>query len=79
MVEGETVVGLQTLSHLIQLNERYGVLICIGDGCCCAVSPAAISDHLRRKHQVQLELRKQVDRYIEGFPFTYGLWVAASI
>jgi hypothetical protein len=26
---------------------------------------------LRRKHKVQLELRKQVDRYIEGFPFTY--------
>jgi hypothetical protein len=35
------------------------------------VSPVVISDHLRRKHKVQLELRKQVDRYIKGFPFTY--------
>jgi hypothetical protein len=35
------------------------------------VSLATISDHLRRKHKVQLELRKQVDRYIEGFLFTY--------
>ena len=60
-----------TLSHLIQLNERYGVLICMRDRCRCAVSLAAIADHLRRKHQVQLELRKQVERYIERFPFIY--------
>jgi hypothetical protein len=61
----------QTLSHLIQLNERYGVLIYLSNGCRYAVSPAAISDHLRRKHKVQLELRKQVDHYIKGFLFTY--------
>jgi Orsellinic acid/F9775 biosynthesis cluster protein D len=61
----------QTLSHLIQLNERYGVLICLSDRCRCAVSLVVISDHLRRKHKVQLELRKQVDRYIKGFLFTY--------
>ena len=48
------------------------MLICLGDGCRCAVSPAAIADHLRRKHKVQLELRKQVERYIEGFPFIYN-------
>jgi hypothetical protein len=47
------------------------MLICLSDGCRCAVSPVVISDHLRRKHKVQLEFRKQVDRYIEGFPFTY--------
>jgi hypothetical protein len=47
------------------------VLICIGNGCRCAVSPASISSHLRRKHHVRIELRKQVDRYIEGFPFQY--------
>jgi hypothetical protein len=35
------------------------------------MSLVVISDYLRRKHKVQLELRKQVDRYIEGFPFTY--------
>lgn len=61
----------QSLAHLILLNVEYGVLICIGNGCRCAVSPASISRHLRRKHHVRIELRKQVDRYIEGFPFQY--------
>jgi hypothetical protein len=52
----------QILSHLIQPNERYDVSICMGDGCRCAVSPVAMSDYLRRKYKVQLELRKQVDQ-----------------
>jgi hypothetical protein len=62
----------QALCHLIQLNPRYKVLICLNERCRCAVSPVAISGHLRRKHQVAIELRKQVDRYVEGFPFQYG-------
>src|ERR1700710_2526167 len=61
----------ETLSHLIQLNVDYGVLICLGHGYQCAVSPASISRHLRRKHKTQLELRQQVDRYIERCPFEY--------
>jgi hypothetical protein len=61
----------QTLSHLIALNERYSVLLCLNEKCRCAVRPAAVSDHLRMQHQVQLELRKQVDRYIEGFSHQY--------
>jgi hypothetical protein len=55
----------------MQLNVEYGVLICIGNGCQCAVGPASFSDHLRRKHKTPLELREQVDRYIDGFPFKY--------
>ena len=47
------------------------MLICIGNGCCCAVSPASISEHLRRKHHTTRELRQQVDRYIQEFPFEY--------
>lgn len=47
------------------------MLLCLNEKCRCAVSPGGISDHLRRQHQVQLELRKQVDRYIEGFPYQY--------
>jgi hypothetical protein len=61
----------QALCHLIQLNPSYKVLICLGERCRCAVSPGAVSDHLRRKHQVPTDLRKQVDRYIEKFPFPY--------
>src|ERR1700692_3452125 len=61
----------QTLSHLIASNERYGVLLCLHAKCYCAVRPAAMSDHLRRQHQVRLELRKQVDQYVKGFPHQY--------
>lgn len=61
-----------TLTHLIKLNIEYGVLICMGHGCRCAVSPASISRHLRRKHHTTIELRRQVDRYIEAFPFEYN-------
>lgn len=61
----------QSLSHLIQLNVEYSVLICMGNGCRCAVSPASISRHLRSKHHVPIELRKQVDRYVQGFPVNY--------
>src|SRR5436305_1868960 len=61
----------KSLTHLMQLNAEYRVLICIGNGCRCAVSPASFSEHLRKKHQTKLELRKQVDRYIEAFPFKY--------
>jgi hypothetical protein len=60
------------LSHLIKLNVEYGVLIYIGNSYRCTVSPASISDHLRRKHHIQLEFHRQVDRYIEGFPFQYN-------
>ena len=61
----------QSLAHLIQLNVEYNVLICMGNGCRCAVSPASISSHLRRNHHVTIELRRQVDRYIVDFPVQY--------
>lgn len=61
----------QTLSHLIALNEHYGMLLCVHAKCPCAVRPAAVFDYLRRQYQVRVELRKQVDRHIEGFPHQY--------
>ena len=59
-----------SLNHLIELNASYGVLICMSQ-CRRAVSPAGISAHLRRKHATPVELRRQVDRYVEEFPFRY--------
>ena len=32
----------------------------------------AISRHLRDRHKTPIELRKQVERYIHGFPFAYN-------
>ncbi len=62
----------ESLSHLIAINVDFEVIICLGHGCQCAVSPAAISNHMRRKHKTQLELRKQVDRYINQCLFEYN-------
>jgi hypothetical protein len=47
------------------------VLLCLNEKCRCAVSPAAISDYLRKQYQVQLELRKQVNQYIKKFSHYY--------
>jgi hypothetical protein len=61
----------QALSHLVALNVEYGVLICIGNGCKCALKPSAIPRHLAIKHKTAIGLRKQVDQYVAAFPFEY--------
>ena len=54
------------------MNTQFGILICIGNGCQYALKPAAIYRHLEIKHKTPIALRKQVDQYIKGFPFTYN-------
>ena len=61
----------QALSQLVALNVEYGVLICIGRGCQCALKPTAISRHLDIKHKTPIALRKQVEQYVAAFPFRY--------
>ena len=57
------------LGHLIDVNKAYRVLICIR--CRQAVRPSALDQHLRRAHKVARNVRKQVAKYIEGFPWDY--------
>jgi hypothetical protein len=59
----------EALDHIVALNVEFGVLICLQ--CKYAVSPTAISRHLSDKHKTPIELRKQLDEYIRGFPFQY--------
>jgi superfamily II DNA helicase RecQ len=61
----------QVLEHLIQLNVDFQVLVCLGEECRCAVSPRAIVRHFNDQHQIPIELRKQVERYIQLFPGSY--------
>jgi hypothetical protein len=58
-----------SLSHLIAVNARYKVLICLGNGCRCAIVPTGAARHLRDKHHEPIELRKQVERYLEQCQF----------
>jgi hypothetical protein len=59
------------LSQLVALNVEYSVLICISGKCKHALKPTAISRHLRDKHRTAIELQKQVDQYVQEFPFAY--------
>jgi len=62
----------EVLEHLIALNVEFQVLVCTSPECQYAVSPVAISGHLFRKHQVKIELRKQVEQYVQLFPHLYN-------
>ena len=55
------------LQPWIALNLEFGVLLCIRSGCNYAATPGYISRHLHEKHQANIQVRKQVDQYIQQF------------
>ena len=59
----------EVLDYIVILNVKFGVLICLQYK--YVVSPTAISRHLSDKYKTLIELRKQLDEYIRGFPFQY--------
>jgi Orsellinic acid/F9775 biosynthesis cluster protein D len=59
----------KALAHLVGLNVEFGVLVCMQ--CKYVVAPTAISRHLKDKHKAPIELRKQLDEYVQEFPFQY--------
>lgn len=59
----------EALAHLVALNAEFNVLICTQ--CKYAVASNAISRHLGDRHKVPIKLRKQLDKYIQAFPFPY--------
>jgi hypothetical protein len=61
----------QALGHLVVLNIEYGVLICIDSKCKRALAPSAISRHLGDRHKTPIEARRQLEQYVEQFPFAY--------
>ena len=59
------------LTHLVQLNIAYRVLICPHNECCKAVQPRAFSEHLRVQHQTPLRDRERVQEYVSIFGWDY--------
>ena len=57
------------LVHLIALNPVYNVLIC--KKCQYVLMPLAMSRHLHDQHQTPIELRRQVNQYIDMFQLPY--------
>ena len=60
------------LEQWLTLNIDFQVLICYSAGCHQALSPGAISRHLRDKHQVKVEIQKQLDHYIKQWQWPYN-------
>lgn len=51
------------------LNVAHGILICVASPSCrCAQKPSALARHLGDKHKVAIELRRQVEQYVQAFP-----------
>ena len=61
----------EVLDHLVELNVDFQVLICLGDECRCAVSPGAIVRHMFLQHKTPIDLRRQLDQYIQEFLGSY--------
>jgi len=61
----------EALRQWIAINAEYHVLVCHITGCQQALSPRAISRHLRDKHQVKSGLYKQADQYIKQWQWQY--------
>ena len=53
------------------LNLEHHVIICYRVGCQHAISPRMVSRHLRDKHQVQIDIRKQIQLYLEQWQWLY--------
>jgi hypothetical protein len=62
----------QALSYLIYLNVEFGVLVCLGSGCCKAVSAKDLVEHLYKYHNKKPQVRKQVKEYVKAFLHEYN-------
>lgn len=61
----------KALSQLVVLNAEYKILICISNGCCCALKPTTLSRHLSIQHKTPIALQRQLEQYIAVFPCMY--------
>jgi hypothetical protein len=60
------------LAQLIAVNIEYKVLLYLGRGCCKAICPSRILDHIcKYRHTTIKENRKQMQEYRRGFPSNY--------
>ena len=55
----------ESLAHLVYLNLEFGVLLCLENSCCVAISPKGIVVHMQRYHYIEPKLRKELQEYID--------------
>jgi hypothetical protein len=61
----------ESLKPWLILNNDYKVLVCYSASCRQAISPGAVSRHLRDKHQAKRELQKLAEEYIVQWQWPY--------
>src|SRR5277367_5206510 len=61
----------EALRPWLVLNVEFYAIICSSASCRQALSPSATSCHLRDKHQVKIEHRKQLDEYLKQWQWQY--------
>lgn len=61
----------QALRPWLSINVEFHVIICTHHSCRQAIAPHTVKRHLRDKHQVGIEIRKQLDHFIEQWQWPY--------
>ena len=61
----------EALRPWLTLNSAFHVIACHVTGCQQALSPDGISNHLSRKHQVNLKSRQQLTEYLKQWQWPY--------
>jgi superfamily II DNA helicase RecQ len=61
----------EALRPWLVINSEFYLIICHDTQCQQAISPESISQHLYRKHQVQLKSRQQLTEYLQQWQWQY--------
>src|SRR5580700_10636019 len=60
----------KSLAYLIELNIDFEVIVCIT--CYKAITPTGIDQHIRKTHNLEPSLRKELQEYMNSFKNSYS-------
>jgi Orsellinic acid/F9775 biosynthesis cluster protein D len=61
----------EALRPWLALNVEFCVIVCYSADCQQAISPGMLNRHLRDKHQVGVEVRKELVEYLKQWQWQY--------
>jgi len=61
----------EALQPWITLNDKFHVLICHCYSCQQVIRPKTLVRHLREKHQIKSEVRKEAEQYIQQWEWQW--------
>jgi hypothetical protein len=60
------------LAHLVYLNSEFNILVYLGLGCNKAVSIQGFEFHIRKYHNLEPKLRKELIQFTTTLPYSYN-------